>query len=347
MPPRALRILLVTDLWHTHPNGVATAVDNLGQALTKKGCVVEVLEPGRFFTVPFPLYPDMRLAVFARSAVRRIVAQGKYDEVHIATEGPLGWYARGACKRLGIPFTTAFHGQSHLYAELWLGKTIGRITLSLMVRFHEAASVTLVTTEPMKKQLNSFGLARVHVWPLGVNEAFFTRGTCPVGLEAPVFMYMGRVSSEKNIDEFFAADLPGTKLVVGDGPDAKKFAAQNPRITFVGYQKGDALINWCSCADVMVMPSRTETFGLVMVECLALGIPIAAHDVMGPREIIQNGVNGYLDEDLARAAKSALTLSRDACRDSVKKYTWSASADTFLSILRSAHRGARSSDTSG
>jgi len=330
------RILLVTDLWYTHPNGVATAVGNLKKELEKKGYTVGLLEPAQFFSVPFPLYPDMRLALFARGGVRRAIAEGKYDEVHIATEGPLGWYARSACKRLGIPFTTAFHGQSDLYAELWLGRPFARIVKRFLVWFHSGAALTLVTTPAMKEHLHSFGLKRIYVWPLGIDEIFFSRGTCPTTPRRPVFMFFGRISSEKGVEEFLSADLSGTKLLIGDGPDKGKLSARFPEARFVGYQKGSALVDWCSCADVLVMPSRTETFGLVMVEALALGIPVAAHDVMGPREIITNGVNGFLDEDIARAAKRCLTLSAKDCRESVQKYTWSASADTFLSALESA-----------
>ena len=329
------RILLVTDVWYTHPNGVATAVGNLKKELEKKGYTVGLLEPGQFFSVPFPLYPDVRLALFARGGVRRAIAEGKYDEVHIATEGPLGWYARSACRRLGIPFTTAFHGQSHLYAELWLGRPFAYPVKKFLVWFHSGATLTLVTTPAMKEQLHSFGLERVYVWPLGIDGSFFSRGTCPAALRKPVFMFFGRVSSEKGVEEFLSADLPGTKLLIGDGPDREKLSARFPEARFVGYQKGDPLIAWCSCADVLVMPSRTETFGLVIVESLALGIPVAAHDAMGPREIITNGVNGFLDEDIARAAKRCLTLSAKDCRESVKKYTWGASADAFLSALES------------
>jgi glycosyltransferase involved in cell wall biosynthesis len=333
----ANRILLVTDLWHTHPNGVATAIDNLKKELERKGHTVGLLEPGQFFSIPFFLYPDMRLALFARRDVGRAIQEGKYDEIHIATEGPLGWYARSACRRLGLPFTTAFHGQSHLYAEMWLGRPFAYLVKKFLVRFHSQAALTLVTTPAMKEQLHSLGLNRVYVWPLGINEIFFTRGICPVELPKPVFMFFGRVSSEKSVEEFLLADLPGTKLVVGDGPDKEKLEARFPEARFVGSQKGSSLIAWCSCADVLVMPSRTETFGLVMVESLALGIPVAAHDVTGPREIITDGVNGYLDENIARAAKRCLSLSAKDCRDSVQKYTWAASAGTFLSALESAH----------
>jgi len=335
------KILIVTDLWHTHPNGVATVVYHLKKELEKMGHAVDLLEPSRFFTVPFPLYPEMRLPIFAMRGVRKKVESGRYDHIHIETEALLGLYARRACIRLHIPFTTSLHGQHHLYAKVWLGSLVERIVRSFVAWFHAPSEATLVSTEPVKEQMLSIGLKHVYVRPLGVDESFFTRGTCPSVLEKPVFLFMGRVSSEKSIDEFLSADLPGTKLVVGDGPDRKKLEERFPEAKFVGSQTGQDLIAWCSCADVMVMPSRTETFGLAMVECLALGIPVAAHDVTGPREIVENGVNGFLDEDIARAAKGCLTLSREACRESVRKYSWRSSAETFLSILENTRRSGR------
>lgn len=330
------RILLVTDLWRAQPYGILTVISNLKRELEKKGCTVDILEPSQFFTIPFPLYKGVRLALFSHGSVRRKILEGNYDEIHIVTEGPLGWYTRSACRRLGIQFTTAFHAQLHLYAETWLARFLAPLVRKLIVWFHSGAALTIVSTPALKEQLHSFGVERVSVCPLGVSPTFFTRGTCPVALPKPIFMFMGRISSEKNIEEFLSADLPGTKLVIGDGPHKKRLTTRFPGARFVGYQNGDSLIAWCSCADVMVMPSRTETFGLAMIECLTLGIPVAAHDVTGPRDIVKNGINGYLDEDIARAAKRCLTISPENCRDSVKDYTWSASAETFLSILESA-----------
>jgi glycosyltransferase involved in cell wall biosynthesis len=220
---------------------------------------------------------------------------------------------------------------------MWIGRPAAWLVKWLFVRFHSKAALTFVTTPILKKQLQSFGVERVQICPLGVDDIFFAGGgTCPSTLTKPVSVYLGRLSTEKNVEEFLAADIPGTKLLVGDGPDGARLKERFPDARFLGFKGGAELINWCSCADVMVMPSRSETFGLAMIECLALGIPVAAHDVTGPREIVQNGVNGYLDADLAVAAKKCLSVSRDACRESVKHYTWSATADTFLSALRAA-----------
>jgi len=347
MSGQKLRILFVTDLWFTHPNGLATVVSNLKKELEEIGHYVDVAEPSQFFTVPFlPFYPEMRLAIFAGRSMRKRILAGKYDYIHIETEAFLGLYARRTCLKLGIPFTTSLHGQHHLYAKKWVGDFMVNILIRIIVWFHTPAVCTLVSTEVMRKELNEFGLQKVFVRPLGVNEMFFSRGTCPAELEKPIFLYMGRISSEKSVEEFLGLDLPGTKLVVGDGPDRKRLETLYQKAKFVGYKKDSALVDWCSCADVMVMPSRTETFGLATVECLALGIPVAAHDVTGPKEMIQNGINGYLDENLASAALKCLTLSKDACRDSVRQFNWRTSAEKFLSILESQGSRITSSGTS-
>lgn len=331
------RILLITDLWLTHPNGPARAIQNLMRELVSRGHSVELLEPARFFSVPFPFYPEIRLPLFAFFGVRRVVLSHAHDDIHLVTEGLLGWFARSVCKKHGIPFTTAMHGRTDLYAEIWFGRPVGALIRRLFTRFHGTASITLVLTKEIQEFARSIGITRTTLWPLGIDPLFFARGTCPATLEKPVFMYFGRVSSEKSIEEFLQLTLPGTKLVIGDGPDRKKLETKYPSAHFVGYQTGEALVSWLACADAFVMPSRTDVFPLVVVESLAAGVPVAAHDVAGPREFIKEGVNGYLDEDLARAAKKCLSLSREACRDSVRHYTWDASVGRFLDILETTH----------
>ena len=330
------RILLVSDTWHPQINGVVTVIEHLKEEIEQKGIVVEVLEPRQFIAVPFPLYPEFRLALFSRGSIRKKIRDGAYDEVHILTYGPVAWYARAACVRLNKSFTMSFHNQLHLYAEVRLGAWAKKLVEKLIYHFYSPAALTLVTTSSLHEQLLGFGLTRVAVWPLGVQERFFTRGVCPRLFEKPVFMFLGRLAPEKNIEEFLKAKLPGTKIVIGDGPDKKKLEAKYPSAVFLGYQIKEQLVSWMCCADVLVMPSRTDTFGLVIIEALALGIPVAAHDVTGPKDIIRTGVNGYLDEDIACAAMNCLGISRERCRDSVRNYTWSTSADTFLHLLRPA-----------
>lgn len=336
--PRGSRILFVTDTWHPEINGVVKVIERLKEEIEKRGIVVDIMEPGQFFTIPFPLYAEFRLALFSGRSVGRIIKNGGYDEVHIHTYGPLALYARAACIRLKKRFTMSFHNQVHLYAEVRFGARARRIAERLLRWFYAPAALTLATTNSARERLLGFGLSRVAVWPLGVDEQFFRREVCPRALEKPVFAFLGRVAPEKNVEEFLAADLPGTKLMIGDGPSMKKLKTSCPGAVFLGYRSGRELISWMCCADALVMPSRTDTFGLVILEALALGIPVAAHDVMGARDIIKNGVNGFLDEDIARAAKKCLTISPEACRESAKKYTWDASAEAFLSLLESASK---------
>lgn len=332
-------ILLVTDLWLTHPSGPARAIGNLIRELESLGHDVELLDPSQFFSVPFPLYPEVRLPLFAFFGVHRVILGRAHDDIHLVTEGLLGWFARRVCKKHGIPFTTAMHGRTDLYAEMWLGKPVGGLVRSLFRRFHGAAALTLVLTKELQEFARSIGIPRTALWPLGVDPLFQKQGTCPATLEKPVFMYFGRVSSEKSVDEFLRLALPGTKLVIGDGPDRKQLEAKYPLVRFVGYQTGEALVSWLACADVFVTPSKTEVFPLVVVESLAAGVPVAAYDVAGPREFIKEGVNGYLDDDLARAAKRCLSLSRAACRESVQAYTWKATAERFLELNAAARSG--------
>ncbi|QQG37976.1 MAG: glycosyltransferase family 1 protein [Candidatus Kaiserbacteria bacterium] len=333
------RLLLVTDTWHPQINGVVTVLEHLKEEIERTGVHVDVLDPLQFWTFPLPKYPEFRIALFSRRGVRKKIAEGNYDEVHILTYGPVAWYARAACVRLKKPFTMSFHNQFHLYAEVRFGAWARKLIEKLIYYFYAPATLTLGTTETARQQLLGFGLTNVEVWPLGVDSKFFTRGTCPKEFSKPVFAFFGRVAPEKNIEDFLKAELPGTKIVIGDGPDTERLRAQYPTVTFLGYQTGRTLIDWMCCADVLVMPSLTDTFGLVIVEALALGIPVAAHNAMGPRDIIENGVNGYIDDDIAVAAKKCLTISPERCRESAKKYAWDLSARRFLSLIAVSKSG--------
>lgn len=335
------RILFVTDTWQPEINGVVKVIEHLKGEIERTGVRVEIMHPRQFTSVPFPLYPEFRLALFARGSMRKAIRDGAYDEVHILTYGPMALYARAACMRLGKRFTMSFHNQIHLYAEVRFGAWARTLAERVVRWFYAPADLVFVTTSSAEAQLRDFGLSRIVVWPLGVEQYFFTRGVCPRDFAKPVSVFLGRLAPEKNVEEFLGAEMPGTKLVIGDGPDRKKLEKKYPRAVFLGYLTGETLVAHLSCADVLVMPSRTETFGIVMLEALALGIPVAAHDAVGPRDVITNGVNGYLDEDLARAAARCLTLSPEACRESAKGYTWDASAESFIALLNGARTGAR------
>jgi glycosyltransferase involved in cell wall biosynthesis len=331
-------VLLVTDTWHPQVNGVITVIDHLIDELKQRGIAADVLSPNDFFSLPFPLYPEFQLALFPKKSIVPLLRGGKYTDVHILTYGPVAWYARAACKRIKLPFSMSFHNQIHLYAEVRFGRWARRLTERLIHWFYAPAALTLATTPSALKELRMFGLDKLDLWHLGVDERFFTRDICPRPLEKPVFMFVGRLAPEKNVEEFLAAKLPGTKLVIGDGPDRRKLESRHPEAVFLGYKTGKELVAWMSGADVLVMPSRTETLGLVILEALALGIPVAAHDVTGPRDIIENGVTGFLDEDLARAARHCLELSPEKCQETARRYSWKASTESFFALISSVRR---------
>ncbi|MHB1163194.1 MAG: glycosyltransferase family 4 protein [Minisyncoccota bacterium] len=326
------KILLVTDAWTPQVNGVVRVLQALIPRLQERGYEVVVMEPGQFRTVSFPLYPEVRLALFARRRVAKILEELQPDAVCIVTEGPLGWAARSVCIERATPFSTWYHSHFQLYVSVRLRGFLGPVN-ALLRRFHGKAAVTMVSTETLKDELASTGFTNLAVMPLGVDTGLFVRNPSPPlpPLPKPVFVYFSRLAPEKSPEEFMKLALPGTKLVIGDGPLRKKLESKyGTTHQFVGYKQGQALVDWLSCADVFVFPSRTETFGLVSLEALACGIPVAAHDVMGPRDIIKNGVDGYLSDDLQKAALACLDLSPEDCRAKALQFSWDHSVDMFI-----------------
>ncbi|MHB8710008.1 MAG: glycosyltransferase family 4 protein [Minisyncoccota bacterium] len=333
------KILLVTDAWAPQVNGAVRVLDALLPLVEARGYEVTVIEPGQFTTMPMPFYPEIRLALFPRRRIGKVIDELQPDAVCLVTEGPLGWAARAACRKRGIPFTTWYHSHFQLYVDIRL-RGLLRPIYALIRRFHSVAARTMVSTESLKRELESTGFKNMVIMPLGVDTKLFTRNMAsPLPpLSKPVFVYFSRLAPEKSPEEFLKLDLPGTKLVIGDGPDRgkleKKYGKKNK---FVGYKHGQELVDWLSLADVFIFPSRTETFGLVVLEALACGIPVAAHDVMGPRDIITNGKDGYLGEDLRDAALKCLDLSRDTCRAKALQYSWERSAEAFIKNLVPVH----------
>ena len=331
------RILIATDAWHPQVNGVVTVYEALKTRLEKRGIAVSIIHPGLFPNMSTPIYPEIRLALFPRRIITRLLEEIKPDAVHIATEGPVGYATRAICKSRGLAFTSAYHTHFHLYTEARLHMPMFTPLLSaLMCRFHKPAVRTLVSTESMKRDLECRGFRHLYVWPIGVDTDLFSRNeNSPIPkFQAPVFLYFGRLAIEKNVDEFFECKLPGTKLVIGDGPDRKRLEKRYGKDAhFVGYKYGKELVNWLSICDVLVFPSDTETTGLVMLEAMACGIPVAAHNVRGPCDIITSGKDGILSNDLAKAAVEALRLDRRACRETAMQYGWERSVEAYLSNL--------------
>ena len=331
------KILFVTDAWTPQVNGVVRVLLALIPILKKRGYEVTVIEPGQFRTVPLPLYPEIRLAFFARRRVAEIIEELQPDAVCIVTEWSLGRAARSVCRERGIPFTTWYHSHFQLYVDLRLRGFLKPI-FAYVRRFHSAAAHTMVSTESLKKELESAGFKNLVLMPLGVDTELFTRAANPsqLALPKPVFVYFSRLAPEKSPEEFMKLALPGTKLVIGDGPLRKtlerRYGAGNK---FIGYKQGRELVEWLSLADVFVFPSRTETFGLVALEALSCGIPVAAHDVMGPGDIITPGKDGYLSDDLQEAALKCLELSPADCRVKAEQYSWERSADALVQNLAS------------
>jgi glycosyltransferase involved in cell wall biosynthesis len=340
LPDGARTIALVTDAWFPQMNGVVTTLSHLCAHVRPHGRRISVIHPGLFASVPCPRYPEIRLSCCGRRAVGRILDEQAPDSIHVATEGPLGMAARAGCVRRGTPFTTSFHTQFALYLRRYAGVPAAW-SYAWLRRFHGAAEVTLVPTESIRRELAERRFANLRVWTRGVDsELFRPRGKDFLEGPRPIFMYVGRVAREKNIEEFLEAALPGTKYVVGDGPELPVLRRRHPAVRFVGRQRGEELARHYAAADVFVFPSRTDTFGVVLLEALACGVPVAAHPVPGPVDIVRPGVSGVLDEDLARAALAALDLDPADCRAAALEFSWERCAEIFLETLVPVQRSA-------
>jgi glycosyltransferase involved in cell wall biosynthesis len=340
-----MKIVIVTDAWFPQINGVVRTLERTRDELVRLGHRVSLITPEGFRTVPLPTYPDIRLALFAGGAVRRRLDELKADAVHIATEGPLGLVARRWCVKRGQPYTTSFHTQFPEY--VWLRTRLPLAwSYAAMRWFHGRAATVMVATPTLHQRLTDHGFRNLGTWSRGVDtELFRPRGKRRIEAPRPIFLYTGRVAVEKNIEEFLKLDLPGTKVVVGDGPDLGVLKNKYPQVVFTGFKVGEDLAEHVAAADVFVFPSRTDTFGLVLIEALACGVPVAAFPVQGPIDIIENGVTGFLDDNLQQAALAALALKPEPCRETALRYTWEASTRQFLAHVEAAARLAKSVET--
>lgn len=334
-----MNIALVTDAWRPQINGVVTTLNKTRQSLEKAGHRVHVISPENRLTVPCPTYPEIRLALLPGAAVSEELEQLEPDAIHIATEGPLGGAARAYCRRKHLHFTSSFHTQFPQYLRKRIPFPVGW-SYSILRRHHQHARRTLVPTEQVRRELEGHGFDNVVIWSRGVDTTMFRplrRDTLDV--PRPITMYVGRVAVEKNLDDFLGARLRGTRIVVGNGPDMDKLKRKYPKAIFAGYRFGDELAQYLSAADAFVFPSRTDTFGLVMLEAMACGTPVAAYPVTGPVDVVQDGFSGALDEDLAAAVERALLLRRSDCRAAALARTWERATEQFFGHLVCANDG--------
>lgn len=339
------KIIIATDLWYPEINGVVRMIENISRFLEKKGFEVVIIHPGLFSTLPYLLYPGVRISIFTRNKIKKILEAEKPDYVHIATEGPVGFSVRAFCIKNKWKFTTSYQGNVPYYATYYANKKIDLLFKSLYAYlrwFHKKSSAVMVAVESLKQELKNQGFKNLAICPLGVDVEYFKRNPNSKAKEyykqqSPIFVYFGRVAKEKNIEEFLKCDLPGTKLIIGDGPIRKQLEKKYKDAVFVGWKNNHELIDLLSVSDVFVFPSVTETFGLVVIEALACGIPVAAHDVMGPKDIITQGVDGFLDENIEKAALKCLNLSREKCREKALKFSWEEAGKIFVNDLVKTH----------
>jgi glycosyltransferase involved in cell wall biosynthesis len=328
-----MRIAIATDAWRPQVNGVVETLATTIKMLERMGHRVLVIEPSSFTSIPCPTYPEIQLSLLPYRRVDSLLVNFAPEAIHIATEGPLGSATRRWCLRHSAPFTTSYHSQFPEYLRARAPIPLA-FSYALLRRFHGAAARTMTATPTLQQRLTSRGFQNLTRWSRGVDlELFHPQRKDYLAFARPISMYVGRVSVEKNIEAFLQADIPGTKVIVGDGPLRTVLQAKYPQAVFAGYQFGADLAAYVASADVFVFPSRTDTFGLVLLEAMACGVPVAAYPVMGPIDVVQNGVSGVLNEDLACAAREALTLSPDACRLHAARYSWAAATEQFLGNL--------------
>ncbi|MEI6557321.1 MAG: glycosyltransferase family 1 protein [Rhodospirillaceae bacterium] len=328
-----MRIMIVTDAWAPQINGVVRTLATLAGELRAGGHEVVMVTPDQFHTVPCPSYPEIRLALLPGRRVARLIEETRPGAIHIATEGPLGWAARNYCVRHNLPHTTAYHTRFPEYVRARFGVPLP-VSYAVVRRFHAAARTMMVATQTVEDELRARGFRHIRRWGRGVDTRLFRPGLGPVyDPPRPIFLYVGRLAVEKNVEAFLSLDLPGSKVAVGDGPQADDLRRRFPDAHFPGLKRGQELAAHYADADVFVFPSRTDTFGLVLLEALACGLPVAAYPVAGPLDVLGAAPVGCLDPDLGAAARGALAICRAGCRRYAEAFSWTASARQFLDNL--------------
>lgn len=328
-----MKIMIVTDAWEPQVNGVVRTLTQTRAELIKMGHTVDLLSPLEFRTLPCPTYPEIRLSLFPYSKVKRRLQDFQPDAIHIATEGPLGLAARRYCLRNKLPFTTAYHSRFPEYVQLRFGIPLS-ISYAWFRWFHNAARAVMAPTQVVIRDLQARGIKNVALWSRGVNlETFHPGNRDRLQTRKPIFVYVGRVAVEKNIEAFLQLDLPGSKWVCGDGPAAAALKAKYPGVNWLGVLNQQELAKVYNAADVFVFPSKTDTFGLVLLEAMACGCPVAAYPVTGPIDVIGSDGPGALRDNLQDACLAALEIDRNAVRRFAERYSWTAASRQFLSHL--------------
>jgi glycosyltransferase involved in cell wall biosynthesis len=328
-----MRILIATDAWHPQVNGVVRTLTSLARSAAALGADIAFLTPEGFPSLGLPTYPGLRIALPNRREISRRIEAAAPDAIHIATEGPIGWSVRAYCRRRELAFTTSYTTRFPEYVEVRTSIPAG-VGYAVLRHFHSAAAMTMVATASLRQELNSRGFRRLGFWGRGVDTNLF-RPDAPAKLDLPrpIFMTMGRVAVEKNLEAFLALELPGSKVVIGEGPQRAELERRFPQAIFLGEKKGADLSSNLAAADVFVFPSRTDTFGVVQLEALACGTPVAAFPVTGPLDVIADRPIGALSEDLGEACIRALGMSREACRNFAIERSWENSARQFIGNL--------------
>lgn len=325
-----MRVLIATDAWHPQVNGVVRTLTSLAASARALGVAVDFLTPEGFRSFALPTYSNLRLALPNRREIAQRIQAAAPDAIHIATEGTIGVSVRAYCLRRGLPFTTSYTTRFPEYIsarvpipESW--------SYAVLRHFHSAATVTMVSTVSLMSELRRRGFRNLGMWTRGVDtELFAPHRVIPLDLPRPIFLTAGRVAVEKNLEAFLSLDLPGSKVVIGDGPQETELKHRFPQTTFLGLRSGPELAGLMASADVFVFPSLTDTFGVVQLEALACGVPVAAFPVTGPRDVIGNNAIGALNEDLRVACLEALQMSREACRAFALTRSWETSARQFI-----------------
>jgi len=340
-----MKILIVTDAWHPQVNGVVRTLGQVAQEAPALGSQVTFLTPCEFRTLPMPSYPEIKLSLVLPRMIERRLNAAMPDAIHIATEGPLGQAMRRVCQLRGLPFTTGFHTRFPDYVadRVPFGRRwSSELTWAWLRRFHGPSTAVMAATPSLVQELDARRFRNVKLWTRGVDaDLFRPRESASLNLPRPIFLTVGRLAVEKNVDAFLRLDLPGSKVVVGDGPAREHLAQRYPEAVFLGAKHSEALAEIYAASDVFVFPSLTDTFGLVLLEALASGVPVAAFPAPAPRDVLKAAPVGALDADLRRACLAALDCSRQDCRDFALTMTWRECARTFLQHVAGGNTSVR------